>query len=178
MSSLNKKIALTLLGLSCSCASFANSFNVQVEVNSVLGNTPLVLTETRGIVFPVINIDESSTEGSKCYANGNANWNKYINTSYGALHTTATNLCAQQNVPSALVTINGTSNSLLTVTQSAPNQTQNGFDLEINDSTFSPRLDGTGKYVAGINGTLTLIDKAAVTSGLLNFTYLVTAAYQ
>ena len=92
------KIGAAVLGASLSLAATAVPFNVQVEINSVLGNTPLTITETAVLAFPVITIDESSTEGTVCIANGSNKTNVYLNGSYGTPHNSSTNLCAGATV--------------------------------------------------------------------------------
>lgn len=175
-----KKMILSAIGIAASLLPTAQAdvFNVDVEINNVLGTTPIVITESQTMGFPIITINESSTEDTSCYATGVVEHNRYVNRSYGATTTSATSLCPNQMVPAAKVTISGTNNALITMTQTATPQVQSGFNFAINNKTISPRLSTSGTYTSQIDGTLTLVDKSAVTSGLLNFTYEVTAAYQ
>lgn len=174
------KIGAAVLGASLSLAATAVPFNVQVEINSVLGNTPLNIEERVVLAFPVITVDESTTEGTVCVANGSDRTNRYINGSNAGsgVHNSSTSLCAAATVSGSLIRITGTPNSVVTVDIETAEQNQAGFAFTGTNSSISQRLNGSGNYDTGLAATLRLVDKAAVTTGLLTFNYDVTAAYQ
>ncbi len=156
----------------------AENFSVEIEVNSATGTIPLIVQESAAFTFPIINIDESSTEGSSCFADGSRK-NIYVDGfSSRGTHTTATSICAGETVAPAGIRITGAPNALLTMTRSVPSQTQSGFEFTGTDDVTNPRLDTAGVHNTTVASTLILRDKAAVTSGLLSFSYDVTAAYQ
>lgn len=174
------KISALLVGASATLMANAASFNVQVEINNILGNTPLAINETRAVSFPVINVDEATSENTICVANGHSGVNKYINGSNtnSGFHTSATSLCPGVTVPGSLVRISGTPNASISVALATTAQTQGGFEFTGSNGTSNRVLNGSGNYDTGIAATLKLLDKASVTSGLLTFNYDVTAAYQ
>lgn len=174
------KIGAAVLGASLSLAATAVPFNVQIEVNSIIGNTPLTVTERSVLAFPVITVDESTTEGTVCVANGSGGINRYINGSNGnsGVHNSSTSLCAGATVAPSSVRVTGTPNALVTVNVETAEQNQGGFEFTGTNTSLSKRLNGSGNYDTGLAATLRLISKSSVTSGLLTFSYDVTAAYQ
>lgn len=173
------KIGAAVLGASLSLAATAVPFNVQVEINSVLGNTPLTITETAVLAFPVITVDEATAEGTVCVANGSSATNVYINgSSRNGRHNSSTSLCAGATVAPSSVRVSGTPNALVTLNIETAEQNQGGFAFTGTNSSDSRRLNGEGNYDTGLVATLRLVDKAAVTTGLLTFNYDVTASYQ
>jgi|GEM_PF-3210120 len=173
------KIGAAVLGASLSLAATAVPFNVQIEVNAIVGSTPLEIKETAAIAFPVITVDEATTEGTICAADGSSYTNRYINgnASSGSSNS-STSLCAGSIVAPSTVRITGTPNALINVNVESADQSQGGFEfVGVNRST-SNRLNGSGYHDTGLTATLRLLDKSSVTSGMLTFNYDVTAAYQ
>lgn len=58
-----KKISLCSL-LAFSAASMAETYTVSVEMNSSIGETPLVAEQTQAMSYPVLEVNEATLEGT------------------------------------------------------------------------------------------------------------------
>ncbi|UAA39859.1 hypothetical protein KIH87_05760 [Paraneptunicella aestuarii] len=167
------KIFFTTLALLFSSISQADTFDVEVEINNVLNTQPLTIVQTQAMSFPVITIDEASTEGTFCYAS---------NRSYeNGGKTTATSLCPNIAVPESQLTISGTKNASVSISTTSSAEIKNGFRFDALNSTSGTTVvlsNTDGTYVDNVWGKVTLVDKSAVVSGLITFSFDETVAYQ
>lgn len=160
--------------LSMSSIAAADTFTVDVDVDLTVGQTPLTLLQTAAMSFPQVKVDEATKVGADCHS-ANINGTGFDNNPA----TNANSLCPGLVGSQSIVEFTGVPNAVITVTQAASAQTTNGMQFTVNGSTFTRTLSGTdGKTSSNLTGTVTMVDKDAVSSGLLTFSYDVTAAYQ
>ncbi|UAA39858.1 hypothetical protein KIH87_05755 [Paraneptunicella aestuarii] len=171
------KKSVTLLGALTlmSSAAMADTFTVDVDVDVTLGETPLSLVQTAAMSFPQVKVDEATVVGADCHSSS-SNGTGFDNRTA----TNANSLCPGLNGSESQVTFTGVPNAVISVTQGSTAQTTNGMRFTTNyNSAFTRTLSGTdGTTNVSMQGTITMVDKAAVSDGLLTFTYDVSAAYQ
>lgn len=170
---MNIRYLLGLAPLICSTV-LAETYTVDVDVDVAIGRTPLTVTQIQAMRFPQVRIDEATEIGAICYSSaGNSIFGN------GAKATNVNSLCPDLTGSESQVEVSGVRNAFISLIQTAPAQTTNGIQFRVYESSTSVRLSGNeGKTITSLLGYITLQDKQAITSGLITFSYDVTAAYQ
>ena len=171
-------IASTLAILS-SVAS-AETYTVSIEMNSSIGEAPLVATQTQPMNYPVLEIADATREGAYCLANGTDNSIGFDRRSA----TAANSLCPGATPDYAIVQFSGVPNAFVTVERSLETQEQNGIRFThhngrpYNDviTVVLNATEGLGEAV--LWSGVFLIDKSQVTDAVMEFSYDISAAYQ
>jgi len=158
----------------------AETYTVQVELNSTIGETPLEATQTRPMSYPVLKVDQATEEGANCVALSKVN-----ETGYDGLPATNVNsLCPGGTASYAGVQFKGVPNAAISIEQVINIQEKNGLRFAHHDGTpfqqtFHIKLsDDEGIYRTGLSSSVTLVDKSQVTDAVMEFTYGISAAYQ
>lgn len=158
----------------------AETYTVQVELNSTVGETPLEATQTRPMSYPVLKVDQATEEGANCVALSKVN-----ETGYDGLPATNVNsLCPGGTASYAGVQFKGVPNAAISMEQVINIQEKNGLRFAHHDGTpfqhtFYIKLsEDEGIYRTGLSSSVTLVDKSQVTDSVMEFTYDISAAYQ
>lgn len=178
---MNKFIKSTLaMALSVSAmGAMAETYSVEVTLNSQIGETPLVATEEVAMSYPELTVTDATVEGARCVANGHANLVGFNN----AAATEANSLCPGATGNFATVKFTGAKNAMITVFRELPVQEQAGMRFGNLGGAYS---DTTTVTLSGTDGTadvhlgssIDLFDKSQVTDSVLVFNYEITGAYQ
>jgi len=158
----------------------AETYTVQVELNSTVGETPLTATQTQAMNYPVLNVDQATKEGSMCVANSKANEIGFD----GQPTTNANSLCPGDTALYATVQFKGVPNAMIYLERSINTQDKNGvrfahWDGQSYQYALNTTLPGeTGSYNFNLWSSVTLLDKSQVTDAVMEFTYDISGAYQ
>lgn len=161
-------------------SSIAETYTVLVEMDSLLGDTPLTATQTQAISYPVLKVDQATKQGAACIANGQQNNTGFDN---GASNN-VNSLCPGGVGTLASMQFVGTPNALISYERSIELQVQNGVrfahwdGLAFSDSRVAVLSANDGTFSTGLASSITLIDKTQVTDGIMEFSYDISAAYQ
>ena len=160
--------------------ALAETYTVQVELNSTIGETPLDITETQTMSYPVLKVDQATKEGAKCVANSKTN-------SLGFDEQLASNvnsLCPGATALHSILQLKGVPNALVTIEHVIDIQEQSGVRFAHWDGldyqkVYTRQLSaGDGIFNTGLTSSITLIDKSQVTDTVMEFIYDISAAYQ
>ena len=178
---MNKFIKSTLaMALSVSAmGAMAETYSVEVTLNSQIGEAPLVATEEVGMSYPELTVTDATVEGAWCVVNGTANGVGFNNRTA----TEANSLCPGATGRIATVKFTGAKNAAITVLRELPVQEQAGIRFGNNGKAFSDSrtytLSGTdGTVDVTLGSGIVLFDKSQVTDSVLVFNYEITGAYQ
>ena len=155
--------------------AIAKSYFVEVTVNAVLDQNLLSITNHTAMSFPELTISEHTTEGAHCVANSHYNSNGFD----GNPASNYNSLCPTLKGTYSRFNLSGHPYAYYYVSYSAPEQVINGLQYTVPD--FKPttvKLSSGGTAIYYIPGTVTLVDKSAVTSDIITFEYDFTAYYQ
>jgi len=173
------KISLCSL-LAFSAASMAETYTVSVEMNSSIGETPLVAEQTQAMSYPVLEVNEATQEGSMCVASGQVNSTGFN----GQTATNANSLCPGATGNGSIVQFTGVPNAIVTVERSIVSQELNGvrfahYDGNPWQNVSNLTLNGSdGIGITGLWSSVTLFDKSQATDSVMEFNYQISAAYQ
>jgi len=172
-------LAATFSALSIN--ALAETYTVQVELNSTIGETPLVATETQPMTYPVLEVNQATKEGASCIARvGYDNTNGFDNLPASNVNS----LCAGSTPLRAEVQFTGVPNAVISYERNLIIQEQygvrfahwDGKDFQrVDISTLSPEQ---GKLSTSLSSAIILFDKSQVTDAVMEFTYDISAAYQ
>ena len=160
----------------------AETYTVEVQLNSSVGETPLSAVETIPMTYPELNVTEATQVGAICYVGGGVNYTN--DRGYdGAVATVANSLCPNLTGSHTAVEFTGASNAVISVNYRLPLQVQNGvrfgwLGAEYDYTQNGSSLDANGKFLATLGSSIDLVDKSQVSDGLLVFNYEITGAYQ
>lgn len=160
--------------------ALAETYTVQVELNSSIGETPLVATQTQTMSYPVLEVNEITQEGANCIASSRANEEGFN----GQAATNANSLCPGSIGQSSSIVFSGVPNAIISIGWSIASQEANGIrfantDGQAGSGTLTRTLSSVeGKTVLEKWSSVTLIDKSQVTDAVMEFTYDISAAYQ
>ena len=158
-----------------SSTSQAETYYVDLDVDVTVGAAPLSLTQIQSMSFPAIKIDDATQEGASCFSSHS----NQISTTTGQPLTNADSLCPRLHGQASIVEILGSPNAMITLYQSAQSQVQNGIEFRVQDGASILQLGDTdGKTQVSLLGVVTLTNKQEIKSGLITFSYDITAAYQ
>ena len=175
-----KKITLGALASLLTMSTQAETYSFSVEIDSRLGEQPLVATVLQNMDYPVLGITDATEEGAYCIANSTTNSRGFD----GRAANEANSLCPNLSADHFKLQFSGVKGALLNIDYSMLVQEKGGFSFRHHDGKQS-----VGNYTASLStadGTfvwdwysrITLVDKTQVTDGLLDFTFDLTAAYQ
>ena len=175
-----KAIMVASVLAALSSGASAETYTVSIEMNSSIGEAPLVATQTQPINYPVLEVVDATREGAYCLANETDNSTGFDRRNA----TTANSLCPGATPDHAIVQFSGVPNAVITLERSLEIQEQNGirfahFDGRSFQHVSSLFLDGTdGLASTGLWSGVFLIDKSQVTDSVMEFSYDISAAYQ
>ena len=157
----------------------AETYTVQVELNSTVGETPLVATQTQAMSYPVLEISEATQTGAACVVDTSAN-----NIGYdGEPATSKNSLCPGERGVFARVEFSGAPNAVITLERRLPLQEINGIrfgwhgeDWKRSDTLTLTAENGTAHTL--LYSSVELFDKSQATDSVMDFTYDISAAYQ
>ena len=156
-------------------SSQAETYYVDLDVDVTVGETPLNLVQVQNMRFPQVKIDNATQEGATCFTNNTNN----VSPITGKQTTNADSLCPGLNGQGSIVELSGSPNAVVNITQSAPTQVENGIAFQVQGGTSTVQLSNTeGKTNVTLVGVATLKNKQDIASGLITFSYDITAAYQ
>jgi len=171
-------LATTLSALSIN--AIAETYTVTVEMNSSIGETPLVATQTQAMAYPVLEVNEATQEGANCLVVDKVN-----DTGFDGLPAKNTNsLCPGEIGQSGRVEWTGTPGAILSIEFSIDPQEQNGvrftgWDGEPDHQVITRTLSSNeGVASFGLWSSIELFDKSQVTDAVMEFTYDISASYQ
>ena len=171
-------LAATFSALSIN--ALAETYTVQVELNSTIDEIPLVATETQAMTYPVLEVNQATKEGSKCVADSRAETTGFD----GAPATNVNSLCPGATGLHAKVQFKGVPSALISYELTLDIQEQNGirfahWDGKALQNVYDRQLSADeGIFNAGLSTSVTLMDKSQVTDAVMEFTYGISAAYQ
>jgi len=178
-----QKSPLVLAAAFCALSTnaLAETYTVQVELNSTIGETPLVTEQTQAMSYPVLEVNEATKEGTICVASLEIFNDKGFD---GETASNANSLCPNATALRAEIQFTGVPGAIITTHRSIPLQEQHGVrfahrDGEALNLVYNLLLsadEGTG--ITAIASSITLIDKFQVTDAVMEFTYDISAAYQ
>jgi len=180
-----KKLKLSSLLATAFCTlsinALAETYTVQVELNSTIGETPLVTEQTQAMSYPVLEVNEATKEGSICVASLEIFNDKGFD---GETASNANSLCPNATALRAEIQFTGVPGAIITTHRSIPLQEQHGMrfahregeTLDLVSNLLLSAESGTG--ITAIASSITLIDKSQVTDAVMEFTYDISAAYQ
>lgn len=160
----------------------AETYTVEVQLNSSVGEAPLSAVETIPMTYPELNVTEATQVGAICYVGGGVNHSN--DRGYdGAAATAANSLCPNLTSTFSHVEFTGAPSAAITVRYQLPLQVQSGVRFgwlgAEYDETRSGTLSATdGTFVATMGSSIDLVDKSQVTDSVLVFNYIITGAYQ
>lgn len=163
-----------------SSVATAETYTVTVEMNSSIGETPLVATQTQGMSYPVLEVNEATQENATCWATGSAN-NRGFNNQPA---TNANSLCPGATGSGSVVQLSGVPSAIVSVQRSIVAQEQNGVRFvgsslsaynDVRNYTLS-NSDGTTNV--DLHSAIVMFDKSLVTDAVMEFSYDISAAYQ
>ena len=162
-------ITLPLLAVG---AAKAKTFNVSVEVNSTIGEIPIVINLTQAMAFPILDISDATQNGAYCYTNNN----EYV---VGEYATKRNSMCPRLLGRRAEYTFIGAPHAVISYSGGAENQIVNGIQFYTSHAGGTVTLDSVnGTYKTNLAGYLKLIDRTLVQDGTYEYTYEINAAYQ
>ncbi|UAA39863.1 hypothetical protein KIH87_05780 [Paraneptunicella aestuarii] len=173
---------LTLLGL-VTVQAQSETYNVDVEVASSVGQNLLTLAETRPTSYPIIAVNDATPNDARCGANNKPNDIAFDGNPVNNVNS----LCPQLTGETSIIQFTGVPNATINITYSAPIQDKAGIRFSLAHTnlttltsfTYSTAFPSTeGILYRNIFSKVELYDKSLVIDGVLDFTYEVTAAYQ
>jgi len=176
-----QKLPLVLATAFCALSTnaLAETYTVQVELSSTVGETPLVATQTRAMSYPVLEVNEATQEGASCLVGNSTNETGFD----GETATKRNSLCPGERGFPARVEFSGAPNALLSFERRLPLQEQNGIrfgwkgreSVHVGTLTLSQE---EGIAHTELGSSVELFDKSQVTDAVMEFTYDISAAYQ
>jgi|GEM_PF-1062151 len=185
MKNLNQVInakSLIVAGVMAALSSMATAetYVVEVELNSSLGENPLVATETQAMNYPVLEVNEATQHGAVCWANGGTN-----NTGFdGRASTSVNSLCPGAKGLGARVQFSGVPSAVISVERSLLTTELNGVRFAHTDGkSYSDVRNVTlsaneGLTTVGLDSSVILFDRSQVIDAVMEFSYDISASYQ
>ncbi len=135
----------------------ASTYNTTVNIDDL--STVIAWTETTSMQFPTLLLDGNTENGDTCYTAFNS-------VGYSELCPTD-----RSSTTSAIFTVTGTPNGNVGVTLDTTPQTVEGIKFIPYEDGSSLKLNASGTVTSPIHGSLELVDRNAITSSSINFTY-------
>lgn len=163
-----------------SSVATAESYKVTVEMNSSIGETPLIAKQTQAMSYPVIEVNEATQEGAICRATDSANTTGNDNRTA----TNANSLCPGATGSRSIVQFTGVPSAIITVERGIAVQEKNGVRFgstsgtTYNDVRNFTLSNGDGSADIDLSSAIVMFDKALVTDATMEFNYDISAAYQ
>jgi len=160
--------------------AIAETYTVQVELNSTIDEIPLVATQTQAMTYPVLEVNQATKEGSKCIADSAPETKGFDNQPA----TNVNSLCPGGTALHAAVQFKGVPSAVISYERSLIVQEQHGVRFAHWDGKTLQRVDNAilsadeGILNTGLSSSVTLMDKSQVTDAVMEFTYDISAAYQ
>jgi len=158
----------------------AETYTVQVELNSTIGETPLTITESQAMNYPILEVNEATKEGATCVANGKVNETGLD----GELANNINSLCPGDTATNTIALFTGVPNALISFERTINIQEKSGLRFSyfggkaLQVVGISQLSAERGTLVTNLGSTITLFDKNQVTDAVMEFTYDISAAYQ
>jgi len=171
-------IAIALSALSIN--ALAETYTVQVELNSTVDEIPLVATQTQAMTYPVLEVNQATKEGSKCIGDSVPNTKGFDDQPA----TNVNSLCPGSTALHAAVQFTGVPSAAISIARTLLVQEQHGVKFAHSDGkafqhVYNAILSADeGIFKTGLWSSVTLFDKSQVTDAVMEFTYDVSAAYQ
>lgn len=163
-----------------SAAATAESYTVTVNLNSSIGETPLLTEQVQAMSYPELEVNEATLEGASCVASGRVNSHGFN----GQVATNANSLCPGATGQASITEFTGVPNAFVSVDYNITAQESNG--VRFSGSNGSP-ANGTvtrtlsnneGKATLELHSSVRMYDKSLVNDAVMEFSYDIAAAYQ
>jgi len=177
-----QKTPLVLATAFCALSinAIAETYTVQVELNSTIDEIPLVATETQAMTYPVLEVNQATKEGSKCVADSRAEAEGFD----GQPATNVNSLCPGATALHSKIQFKGVPSVAISIERTLLVQEQHGVKFAHSDGKAFQHVYNTilsadeGIFNLGLWSSVTLMDKSQVTDAVMEFTYGISAAYQ
>lgn len=176
------KTAVATALLTSAFGVVAETYTVEVSLNSSIGEAPLSAVQTIPMAYPELNVTEATRVGATCYVGGGSSYTNARGFDGGGA-TAANSLCPNLTGSHTAVEFTGAPNAVITINYRLPLQVQSGvrfgwLGAEYNRTANHSLSGSDGKFEATLGSSIDLVDKSQVTDSLLVFNYEITGAYQ
>lgn len=157
----------------------AETYTVQVELNSTIGETPLEIIQTQAMSYPLLEVNEATVNGANCLAISKDNTTGFD----GQPATDKNSLCPNDVARRAEIRFKGAHNALITFERILSIQEKNGvrfahWDGNPYTNVYNAQLSEDGWFNSALSSSIILVDKSQVTDSVMEFTYDISASYQ